>query len=172
MVTFATRPDTGDRRDAVAYNVQHVRGLRSFTVLVTSPPFLMPHKDIIYTEAHKSLQSPHVVTTALGNALLEIQGELILPGEKPEILTAEEQDNYTQLDGVLWAVKLGKLELEGNKAVLYIGTSQRLLGEVKTVDPPLALLRFPEDSNNDDLIEMVDVIKHKIIFTGRPLPIM
>jgi chromosome transmission fidelity protein 8 len=132
----------------------------------------MPFKEIDYTSAHESLKEPSIITTVLGNAILEIQGELILPDEKPAGLTPEEDEKYSQLEGSEWAVKFGKLELEDKKATLFIGTTQRLLGEVKKLDPPLAILKFPNVPDTDDPIEMIDVIKYKIIFAGRPLPIM
>lgn len=132
----------------------------------------MPQKNINYASAHTSVQTPTVLTTALGNTIIEIQGELILPDEKPVGLTPEQEEKYSQLDGITWAVEFGKLELDGKKATLYIGTSQRLLGQVKTLDPPLGLMRFPQSDGTDEDIELVDVLKHKIIFTGRPLPIM
>jgi len=136
----------------------------------------MPYKEIDYTGAKTSLSntnnSPLVASTTLGNVLVEIQGELILPSTKPQGLTPEEESKYVLIDEVNHAVKIGRLELIGDKATMFIGTSQRLLGDVKKLNPPLGLLKFPESSENDEKIKMVDVIKHKIIFTGRPLPIM
>ena len=72
---------------------------------------------------------------------------------------------------------------------LYIGKSQRLLGNVVKLSTPLAVLRIPlknedemmVDSNNDnvnkfkqeeELIKLVDIVKAKVIFKQRPLPIM
>lgn len=136
----------------------------------------MPYKEIDYSGAKKSLSnsdgSPLVVSTPNGNVMLEIQGELILPSAKPQGLTPEEESKYVAIDGVNHAVKIGRLELNGNKATLFIGTSQRLLGDVKKLNPPIGVLRLPNDAEDDAKIKMVDIIKHKIIFTGRPLPIM
>ena len=133
----------------------------------------MPVKEVVYASAHESLKEPQVITTSLGNMILEIQGELILPVEKPEVGFIDDESKYSKLlSAEQWAVKFGRLELNGKKATLFIGTSQRLLGDVKTLDPPLALLKFPSEPETDEPVEVVDVIKHKIIFTGRPLPIM
>lgn len=132
----------------------------------------MPSKTLNYDDAHKSLtaETTHTLTTPLGNAILEIQGELVLPEEKPDGLTEEEAAKYVPLeDPNTHAIRFGKLEIEGNKAVLYIGKTQRLIGDIKDVQPPLALLKF---NGEDGEVQVKDVIKKKIIFTGRPLPIM
>lgn len=80
-------------------------------------------------------------------------------------------------------------EKDNSKVTLYIGKSQRLLGNVVKLSTPLAVLRIPlknedemmVDSNNDnvnkfkqeeELIKLVDIVKAKVIFKQRPLPIM
>lgn len=140
----------------------------------------MPLRTINYESASKSLKlskdtsdtaDTPVIATDLGNALLEIQGELILPKEKPTDLTPEEEEKFSQLQGAEWAVRFGKLEIEGKKATLFIGTTQRLLGDLKKLDPPLALMKIPDEDSGKQ-IEIVDVIKYRLVFTGRPLPIM
>lgn len=137
----------------------------------------MPYKEIDYSGARKTLTTangdPLVVTTPQGNVIMEIQGELIQPTFKPEGLTTEEEAKYVQLEDLNYAVKVGRLQLDGDKATLFIGTSQRLLGDVKKLNPPLGVLKLPQTADNqDEKIQMVDVIRQKIIFTGRPLPIM
>lgn len=138
----------------------------------------MPYKEIDYSGARETLLdsngSPLLVSTPQGNVILEIQGELVLPSSKPEGLTPEEEAKYVLIDEINHAVQVGRLELDGDKATLFIGTSQRLLGDVKKLNPPLGLLKIPSSADDDqeEKIKMVDVIKHKIIFTGRPLPIM
>lgn len=64
-------------------------------------------------------------------------------------------------------IKFGKLELEGKKATLFIGTTQRLIGDLKPVNPPLGLLKLENGE-----AKIVDVIKWKAVFVGRPLPVM
>ncbi|GMM46720.1 Ctf8 protein [Pichia kluyveri] len=80
------------------------------------------------------------------------------------ITTSNDTTNTT-----LEIVKIGKLEIDSNsnKATLYISTSQRLLGTIETLDPPLALLK-----TTDSAAELSDVITQRIIFKQRPLPIM
>ncbi|CCH44408.1 Chromosome transmission fidelity protein 8 [Wickerhamomyces ciferrii] len=136
----------------------------------------MPAIEIDYSEAQKTIQSkdesPIIISTPLGNVLLEIQGELVLPSSKPQGLTPEGELKYVTIDDINHAARVGKLELNGNKATLYIGTSQRLLGEVKQLRPPLGVLKFPNEFQDGAKVKMVDVIKNKVIFSGRPLPIM
>ncbi|KAH3686084.1 hypothetical protein WICPIJ_002943 [Wickerhamomyces pijperi] len=172
----------------------------------------MPSTRIDCSKYSASLGKPSsaIYTTPLGNTIIEIQGTLVTP-EGPPINIPEtfpEDSKYMEFHGntligakydrvdqdgdvaeqVEIALKIGKLEINETekKAVLYIGTSQRLLGVIKKVDPPLGLLRFGGGGtdvvgNNGDIlvdeeakqkVEIVDVIKWKIIFTGRPLPII
>ena len=141
-----------------------------------------------------SSSSSSLLTTPRGLLLVEIQGDLSLPtvsnesplfGETsiPNVLEKLHVDangvdsstidnNITSNDTTnttLEIVKIGKLEIDfnSNKATLYISTSQRLLGTIETLDPPLALLK-----TTDSAAELSDVITQRIIFKQRPLPIM
>ncbi|KAH3679041.1 hypothetical protein WICMUC_001236 [Wickerhamomyces mucosus] len=138
----------------------------------------MPYKQIEYSQISQSTsnESPIIFTTELGNTILEIQGDLILPEFEPSILDDDPEiaNKYLKISNRTF-IKIGKLEIDeiSKKATLYIGTSQRLLGDIKSINPPLALLKFPNDKGETDQnIKLIDVIKNKIIFSGRPLPIM
>ncbi|ODV86409.1 hypothetical protein CANARDRAFT_6884 [[Candida] arabinofermentans NRRL YB-2248] len=126
-----------------------------------------------------------IISTNLGSTILEIQGELNLPQSKPENLTPEEEELFiksrvpkllnTTDEVVRDAVRFGRLELEPGfkKATLFISNSQRLVGSVEKVDPPLGVLRIVKDDNNGlEECQVVDVISHKVVFRLRPLPIM
>lgn len=118
---------------------------------------------------------PLVICTPNGNALLEIQGELVTPETKPQFFdNPEEELRYVKLEGEDgYKVKVGSLQIEKDSAVLYIGKNQRLIGSVKKLSPPLGLLKLDKAHKEQDRsVRMVDVIKYKVIFTGRPLPIM
>lgn len=108
---------------------------------------------------------PHVLATPVGNVLLEIQGELNLP------LEADESGRFG-VRGGKETVQFGRLELEGTNATLYIGTSQRLVGKVVPLDPPVAVVRFPESDADGAEVALSDVIRQKVTFKHRPLPIM
>lgn len=141
-----------------------------------------------------SSSSSSLLTTPRGLLLVEIQGDLSLPtvsnesplfGETsiPNVLEKLHVDangvDSSTIDNTITSndttnttletVKIGKLEIDSNsnKATLYISTSQRLLGTIETLDPPLALLK-----TTDSAAELSDVITQRIIFKQRPLPIM
>lgn len=147
-----------------------------------------------------------VVATALGLALVEIQGELSIPREKPAGLSVSEQELFTRVplpavyrDGSgtgeadvedVDAVKFGRLELDDSlkTATLFISTTQRLVGTVEKIDPPLGVLRVVHSTNTDTdpddpgasdtassggkKCEVLDIVSTKIVFRHRPLPIM
>lgn len=156
----------------------------------------MPSVSIDYTEASQALAlspntsgSPFVVSTPFGLSLLEIQGKLTIPTGAPRSikdLDAEHMQTFVKVDDVRDAVKFGRLsfdEKDPSKVVLFVGTSQRLNGEVETLREPVALLKIPKvnekkgDEKEKDIdgnrgVNMVDIIYKKIIFKHRPLPIM
>lgn len=134
-----------------------------------------------------------LITTPYGLALLEIQGELNLPHTKPDIpldeLLPQDQEkmkNFVKVDDIYDAVKFGHLQFDDKdqlKVTLFIGKSQRLIGNVVKLDVPLGVLKVPlkqksvEDSDNVDMdqdheIQMIDIVRAKMIFKQRPLPIM
>ena len=137
------------------------------------------------------------VMTPHGLAVLEIQGELNLPDHRPVGTTQTPQTNdspYITVDDIYDAVKFGHLEFDKkdeSKVTLFIGKSQRLIGNIVKLDTPLGLLKIPlsgangmnlEDDQNDkdkddasestEKVQMIDIVKAKMIFKHRPLPIM
>lgn len=121
---------------------------------------------IDYTKARESLQSDDtVISTPFGLVVIEIQGELNIPS------TTHSHESIKLLD-INHAIKFGKLFIEDNNSLtLYIGNSQRLLGTIETLKTPLGVLKIPLDSDQTT-IDMVDVVKKKLVFRDRPLPIM
>lgn len=162
----------------------------------------MPTATIDCSSAQDILNNPStndydLIFTPYGLMLLEIQGELNLPNEFPQGQPKTDEDheylnNFITINEIQHAVKFGNLvfdEKDNSKVTLYIGKSQRLLGNVVKLSTPLAVLRIPlknedemtVDSNNDnvnkfkqeeELIKLVDIVKAKVIFKQRPLPIM
>lgn len=124
-----------------------------------------------------------IMATPFGFTLIEIQGELNMPKIKPELLNEEEsklfgKTKYPQLltskeeSPLVDIVKFGSLEIEEDmkRATLFIGNSQRLIGNIVKLDKPLGVLKLVE--NEEENCEIVDIIEMKIIFKQRPLPIM
>ncbi|CEP60968.1 Ctf8p LALA0_S02e03774g [Lachancea lanzarotensis] len=107
------------------------------------------------------------VTTPLGNTLLEIQGDL----EFPLVPPANDADNKFSIYNNEDIVRFGLLQVDSDskKATMLVGEKQRLLGSVVKLDSPLGLLKFDHLTGSVDL---QDVIRYKIIFKDRPLPIM
>lgn len=137
-----------------------------------------------------------VVATPLGLALVEIQGELSIPKETPAGLSVSEQELFTRVplpklyrtageeSEDVEVVRFGRLELDESlqRATLFISTTQRLVGTVEKIDPPLGVLkvvhadtvaeRAQTEGTSGKVCEMIDVVGTKIIFKHRPLPIM
>lgn len=107
----------------------------------------------------------NVISTAYGLCILEIQGVLNYPKE------VSEEAQFITVNDIHNAVKFGELIVDDttSKVTLLVNNSQRLVGELQNLVTPLAVLRVP---NNEKSITMIDVIKKKLIFNQRPLPIM
>ncbi|KAH3900048.1 Ctf8p SCDLUD_004366 [Saccharomycodes ludwigii] len=105
----------------------------------------------------------------LGCILIEIQGDLEI-----DLHQFKEDPDRT--------MQFGKLEiLDDNHVVLFIGKKQRLLGHISKLDPPVALLKFSNsteainnsiNNNKQSNVEILRIIKNKMVFRDRPLPIM
>ncbi|EGV60374.1 hypothetical protein PSN45_001864 [Yamadazyma tenuis] len=134
----------------------------------------MPSVNLNYSQILPGLKDPapgpEVISTPFGRSLLEIQGVLNVPKEKSAGL------EYITVDDIHEAVKFGKLrfdEKDKSKVTLLIGNSQRLVGTMANLDTPLGLLKIPcNEDGSQSQIDMVDIIRKKIIFKHRPLPIM
>lgn len=66
------------------------------------------------------------------------------------------------------------------KVYLYVGKYQRLTGEVKKLGKPLAVIRKVDEAYNgagegsgssSEALEIVDIVKFKVLFSGRPEPV-
>lgn len=127
---------------------------------------------------------PPLLQTPSGLAIVEIQGTIHGPFPTPG------GGESTQSSGQ--ATPIGRLEFplydpqepgEGKwmkKVYLYVGKHQRLTGEVKKLVKPLAVVRKIDGSGEDgnersgsekgEELEIVDVVKFKVLFSGRPEP--
>ncbi|EXJ76997.1 chromosome transmission fidelity protein 8 [Capronia epimyces CBS 606.96] len=125
---------------------------------------------------------PSLLQTPSGLAIVEIQGTIHGPFQH-----AVEDPNPVE------TTPIGRLEFplynpqdhgEGKwmkKVYLYVGKHQRLTGEIKKLAKPLAVVQKKNDHDgmrpdstesqpNDDL-EIVDIVKFKLLFSGRPEPV-
>ena len=151
------------------------------------PPTPSATQPRIQSPLPQLLRTPH-----LGLTLLEVQGSLNIPLSK----SSSHKDHVDLLEigrlefpllGSKILADVAKVETEWmNKVYLYVGKSQRLAGEVKKLQKPLAIVgrrRGKASSKSSDVIEVdtdefgeaheeelevMDVVRWKIFFGGRP----
>lgn len=63
----------------------------------------------------------------------------------------------------------GTDERDATHVELLIGQHQRLTGQIKKLDRPYAVIR--QKTGYEEELEMVEIVKYKILFTGRPEPV-
>ncbi|KAH6656667.1 sister chromatid cohesion protein Ctf8 [Truncatella angustata] len=128
---------------------------------------------------------PQLIQTPSGLALLELQGIINLPqtdaelqGQSPEIPIGrirfpDYNPNALDPSNTSWMKQVH----------LYVGQHQRLTGEVKKLPKALAIIRkrtanaqdpamadAAVEAGSEDL-EVVEIVKHKIVFSSRPEPV-
>lgn len=134
---------------------------------------------------------PALLQTPSGLAILELQGTINFPTS-----TTDEDHNDTNITEEKSETKTKVIETELGKIMfpdysefmdpdstkwmkrvyLYAGRYQRMTGEVKKLAKPLAVVRrrergITEADRAGDELEIVEVIKYKIIFASRPEPV-
>ncbi|KAK9469424.1 chromosome transmission fidelity protein 8 [Lipomyces arxii] len=108
---------------------------------------------------------PTLLQTSSGLALVEIQGTLHL--SLPE-------------DGQL--SKIGRLTMDDKVVWLWVGDHQRMEGKIVDLIPPFGVLQRVQDradkthsehsSPNSGNVEIVEIIRKKVVFKIRPEPIV
>ncbi|EPS44162.1 hypothetical protein H072_1857 [Dactylellina haptotyla CBS 200.50] len=123
---------------------------------------------------------PQLLRLPSGLAILELQGDINFPS--PEEQDPSNNGDFTTVGNLIFPDATSETtELKDLKRVwLYVGKHQRLTGEVKALPKPLGVLRKrkPEDhdgpvssTTSAEELEIVDIIKYKIIFSKRPEPV-
>jgi chromosome transmission fidelity protein 8 len=130
---------------------------------------------------------PHLLQLPSGLALLELQGTINLPDQ------IVQEDDGVPITG---QTPIGRLVFPGydpqdksstawmKPVYMYVGKHQRLTGEVKKLPKAIAVIRKkarnPDEGNMDvdepvgepiEDLEIVEIVKHKIIFSSRPEPV-
>ena len=136
------------------------------------------HQDFKGTDHQNPL--PQILHTPAGLALLEIQGTIHAP--------LPESTNSLEVGQLQFPLYNGN-DNGGNegpwmkKVYLYVGKHQRLTGEIKKLAKPIVILDkdTEEGGASNDLISpdgqdqarlnIVAIIKHKILFSSRPEPV-
>lgn len=138
--------------------------------------------------AEKPLENPlpQLLQTPSGLALLEMQGTINTPS--PPVQDDDDESNQPGS----YETPIGRLVFpdyepgtsEGGawqqRVYLYVGMHQRLTGEVKKLPKAIAIIRkrapyetestSKEDQGAEEL-EIVEIVKWKIIFSSRPEPV-
>ncbi|KAH7156149.1 chromosome transmission fidelity protein 8 [Dactylonectria macrodidyma] len=121
---------------------------------------------------------PQLIQTPSGFALLELQGTINLPQDadgvdlaNTEIGRIDFPDYVPDVVGSAWMKRVH----------LFIGQHQRLNGEIKKLPKALAVVRRRENKvttgsgghveEQGDNLEVVEIVKYKLIFSNRPEPV-
>lgn len=121
---------------------------------------------------------PELLKTPSGLALVELQGTINLPAsssgnanqESLELGRLEFPDYVPDAEGSAWMKRVH----------LFIGQHQRLTGEVKKLPKAIAIIQRREgqevetsggDKPTSEDLEIVEIVKYKIIFQHRPEPV-
>ncbi|KFH46721.1 Chromosome transmission fidelity protein-like protein [Hapsidospora chrysogenum ATCC 11550] len=121
---------------------------------------------------------PKLLHTPSGLALLELQGVINLPTDAEgeplsgfQIGRLEFPEYSPDATGSAWMKRVH----------LYVGQHQRLNGEVKKLPKALAVVRRREVAGEDGgggaqegvdgALEVVEIVKYKLMFSGRPEPV-
>ena len=138
---------------------------------------LYPSRTTIYAGADSI---PSLLRTPLGLAIMEIQGHINLPSQ-----SSEQGQSSTHVGRLVFPDYNASAsdDLEGpwmKKVYFYVG-HQRMLGQVKKLPKPFGIIgrkgvlatrddEMDIDKNEEEL-EVLEIVKWKIVFNSRPEPV-
>lgn len=130
---------------------------------------------------------PQLLQTPSGLALLELQGTINLPDQPEESTESQSPESQQTPIGRLvfpdYDPKDASSTTWMKRVYLYVGKHQRLTGEVKKLPKAIAVIRKRVDASSEqmeldteegqqsDELEIVEIVKHKILFSTRPEPV-
>lgn len=150
------------------------------------------------TSSSKPLDNPlpQLLQTPSGLAILEIQGTINLPSSSSDEQdepspTPTDDDPAPPTTTTTFETPLGKLMFPDyspqttpdddtswmKRVYLYVGKYQRMTGEVKKLGQPVAVVQRRQDRPGEgggcetEELEILDVVKYKMIFKNRPEPV-
>ncbi|KAF2130999.1 hypothetical protein P153DRAFT_208637 [Dothidotthia symphoricarpi CBS 119687] len=121
---------------------------------------------------------PPLLHTPSGLALLELQGTIHFP--PPPASSSDQSTLVGKLVFPLYNPLLNDpSDTKWMKRVyFYVGENQRMAGECKKLGRPFAVVRKKEragdrgvDVDMNEELEIVEVVKYKIVFSARPEPV-
>lgn len=143
----------------------------------------------LHPSSNKSLYQgtnplPQLLQTPSGLAILELQGTINLP-DQPDTGNSISTDGETPIGRLVFPFYDAKDPDGGagwmKKVWLYVGKHQRLTGEVKKLPKPLAVIRKRQAGEGEMVVneqegagqelEVVEIVKYKILFSLRPEPV-
>ncbi|PSR79755.1 Ctf8-domain-containing protein [Coniella lustricola] len=121
---------------------------------------------------------PQLLQTPAGLALLELQGTINLPLLDPHDTSTAPVINIGRLDFPDYkpdSITFDPASTAWMKRVyMFVGQHQRLTGEVKKLPRAMGVVRRRPGTGKvgaQEELEIVEVIKHKIVFSSRPEPV-
>jgi hypothetical protein len=138
---------------------------------------------------------PPLLQTPSGLAILELQGTINFPAPEPKDGQEEDDENGSERSATtVIETELGRLMFPDfsplnpddtkwmKRVYLYAGRYQRMTGEVKKLARPIAIIRRRQkpsvsngtqhaDQDAGDELEIVEIVKYKILFASRPEPV-
>jgi chromosome transmission fidelity protein 8 len=117
---------------------------------------------------------PQLLQTPTGLALLELQGTINLPDTSEAVDIGRIDfpdycDDALDPSGTAWM----------KRVYLYVGEHQRLTGDVRKLPRPVAVIRRKgaegggerEGDGEAEELEVVEIVKYKLVFDSRPEPV-
>lgn len=122
---------------------------------------------------------PQLLQTPSGLALLELQGTINLPGAEGSDGSAQQPLAIGRLDFPDYRPDSITFDASSTawmrRVYMYVGQHQRLTGEVKKLPRAVGVVRRrqkgDEDGDRAEELEVVEVVKYKIVFSSRPEPV-
>jgi chromosome transmission fidelity protein 8 len=115
---------------------------------------------------------PQLLHTPSGLAILELQGTFHFP-------PPSDPSGSTQLGKLVFPLYDPLINDSADtkwmkRVYMYVGKGQRMTGEVRKLGKPLGVVRKVSgdgEGNEEGELEMVDLVRWKIVFSSRPEPV-
>jgi chromosome transmission fidelity protein 8 len=136
-----------------------------------SVPLHLPDPNVAISAELNPL--PTLLQTPSGLAILELQGTIHAPSAEEANASADKLvASIGKLVFPLYSDTLDEEDARWIKRVyLYVGKHQRLTGEVRKLGKPLGVLARRKSDEDGEELEILEVVRFKIVFSTRPEPV-